>query len=277
MFRAIRRYFGAFFALLSGGIDGARRKLNENPNVIAATFDDIRDQQIASVKSMSDAVAEMIAAKERKVVKVATLTERCADNSEMRDGALAMIDELKGQFDLSTEKGISSLKGTEDYQEAAGAFESLSKEINDDESTLEELELAIAEDEKQLANRLSQLGTMKDEIEKIKSEKQETIADVESAKQERRINDMINGISQNDSGERLQEMRDLRNKMKAQVVVGRKLAGTESASRKDKFKKFANKRKAATEFDNLLGIGKETSSKEEPTKEQEAAATRLPE
>tara|TARA_Y100000034_G_scaffold103692_1_gene129537 strand:- start:12428 stop:13258 length:831 start_codon:yes stop_codon:yes gene_type:complete len=276
MFKAMYRYVKAFFALLTGGINGMRMSLNENRHVIAATFDEIKDEQVASVQAMSDAVAEMIAAKERKVVKSGSLTERVAENAEMRDGALAMIDELKGQFDLTTDEGIEALKATEDYQEASGAYESLSKEIADDENTLEELDQAIEEDEKQLANRLAQLGTMKDQIEKIKEEKQETIADMESAKQEQKINDMINGISQNDSSERLQEMRDMRNKAKAKVKVGRKLAGTETNARKERFKKFAHKKKASSEFDKLLGIGKETAA---PSTEGEATetATQLPE
>jgi phage shock protein A len=278
MFKAIWRYFKAFGALLTGGINGMRSSLNENRHVIAATFDEIKDDQVKAVRSMSDAVAAMIAAKERKVAKVSTLTGRVAENSEMRDGALAMIEELKGQYDLTDDASINKLKATEDYQEAAGAYESLSKEIEDDEHTLDELELAIVEDEAQLSNRLAQLGTMKDQIEKIKQEKHETIADVEAAKQERQINDMINGISDNDSGERLSEMRDMREKMKAQVTVGRKLAGTESASRKERFKKFAQKKKASSEFDNLLGIGKqaEASTKEGAATEQEAT-TQLPE
>jgi phage shock protein A len=276
MFKAILRYIKAFGALLTGGINGARESLNRNRHVIAATYDEIKDDQVGRVQSMSKAVAGMITQKERKITKTKALTERLAENCEMRDGALAMIEELKGQYDLTTPEGVAALKSTEDYQEASGAYESLSKEIEDDEHTIEELELGIAEDEENLAGHLAELGQMKDQVEKIQNEKHETIAAVEAAKAEKEINDMMNGISQNDTGERLQEMRGMRDQLKSEVVVGRKLAGTDSRQRKAKFKKFANKRKANSEFDNLLGIGKEAEAKEGAAKE-EVTTTQLPE
>jgi len=275
MFKAMGRYIKALCAMCVGNMDGARRHLNTNKHVIAATFDEMKDDQVASVQAMSEAVAAMIANKERKIAKAKTLSERVAENVEMRDGALAMIEELKGEYDLTTTEGQEALKATEDYQEAAGAYAGLKSEIEDDESTIAELELAVSEDEEQLSSRLAQLGQMKDQIEKIKEEKHATIADVESAKQEKAVNDMINGISQNDSGERMQEMREMRNQMKAEVVVGRKLAGTDTNARKAKFKKFAKRKNASSEFDDLLGLGKVTASKEGASTEQ--VATKLPE
>ena len=276
MFKAIWRYIKAVGALMTGGVNGMRESLNRNRHVIAATYDEIKDDQVARVQSMSKAVAGMINQKERKITKAKNLTERVAENSEMRDGALAMIEELKGQYDLSTEEGIAALKGTEDYQEAASAYESLTKEIDDDESTIAELELGVAEDEENLAGHLAELGNMKDQIEKIKNEKHETIAAVEAAKAEQEINDMMNGISQNDSGERLNEMREMRDQLKSEVVVGRKLAGTDTKKRKAKFKSFAHKRKSGSEFDNLLGIGKKEEAKEGTATEKETT-TQLPE
>jgi phage shock protein A len=275
MFKAMWRYLCALGALCTGGMNGMRSSLNRNKHVIAATFDELKDDQVAAVKTMSDAVAAMIAAKGRKVEKAKVLTDRVSENAEMRDGAMAMIEELKADFDLTTDEGIEALKATEDYQEASGAYASLKKEIEDDENTIEELELGITEDEAQLAARLAQLGQMKDQIEKIKEEKHATIADVEANKAEKDINDMINGIADNDSGERMQEMRDMRQQMKAEVTVSRKLAGTDSNARKDRFKKFAAKKKASSEFDDLLGLGKVTASKEGASAEQ--VATKLPE
>lgn len=265
MFKAIGRYIKAVFALFTGGINGMRASLNTNKYVIAATFDEITDDQIEAIQTMSTAVASMITAKERKVSKVGDLTAHIKENAEYRDGALAMIDELKNKFNLATEEGISSLKATEDYQQASSAYESLSKEIQDDENTLDELEIGIKEDDEHLASRMAQLSEMKDQIEKIKSEKAETIADVTAAKQERQINDMINGISQNDAGERLAEMRQVRMQAKAEAKVGRTLAGTESKARKAKFKNFAHKRKSSSEFDKLLGISKEIEAKTQET------------
>lgn len=278
MFKAIWRYMKAVGALLTGGLNGMRTSLNQNRHVIAATFDEIKGDQVARVQSMSKAVAGMITQKERKVVSLKEATNRVAENTEMRDGAFAMIEELKakGQYDLTTDAGVAELKATEDYQEAAGAYASLSKEIEDDEHTITELELAIADDETNLAGHLAQLGEMKDQVAKIASEKHETIAAVEAAKAEKEINDMMNGISESDTGERLQEMRDVRDNLKAEVQVGRKLAGTDTKQRKAKFKKFALKKKANNEFDDLLGLGKKATTKEGAATEQEKA-TQLPE
>jgi len=276
MFKAIARYMKAVFALLTGGVNSMRESLNQNKHVIAATFDEIADDQISAVNTMQEVVSQMLAAKERKVSKIEELSKRIKENGEIRDGAKIMVMELKEKFDLTTPEGQAALKNTSEYKEAASAYENLSKEIEDDENTLAELELAVEEDEQQLSNRLVQLGEMKDQIEKIKREKRETIADVEASKQEIEINNLINGISESATGSRLQELRELRQNVKAKVKITRTLAGTETKTRKAEFKKFVQKAKANSEFDELLGLGKTVSSQEE-VNETEKETTKLPE
>lgn len=276
MFRAISRYVRAFFALITGGLDSMRQTLNENKHVISATYDEIIEDQRKRVVSMSDAIGGMIQSEQRKVNKIEELSKRMGENEELRDGAVAMIEELKKDYDLNTEEGIEALKSSSEYIEASTAYESLTKDIDDDQSTITELEEALAEDRVQLSNYKSQLGTMKDQIDKIKSEKHETIAQVEASKQEREVNDLINNISRDTSSDRLREMRETRDRVKSQAKVSRELAGTETNSRREKFKNFARKRKSASEFDKLLGLGKETSSKEGASKEEEKTA-QLPE
>ena len=123
---------------------------------------------------------------------------------------------------------------------------------------------------------------MQRDIEKLKSEAADAVADVITAKEERDLSDMLNGISKDGMAKELQDMRDLRHEMRAEARVSREMAGTDSKAQESQFLEYARSNTATDEFDALLGVaegteGAETAASEPEQVEKTSSDSILPE
>ena len=120
---------------------------------------------------------------------------------------------------------------------------------------------------------------MQRDIEKLKSEAADAVADVITAKEERDLADMITGISKDGMAKELQDMRELRQEVRAEARVSKEMAGTDSKSQEAQFLEFARSHTANDEFDSLLGLaeGAETAPSEPKQKESTSTDSILPE
>jgi hypothetical protein len=92
------------------------------------------------------------------------------------------------------------------------------------------------------------------DLEKLKEEKHEAVADVLSAKEEEQIADMMTGLSNDRTSEELQELRELRQKAGAKARVSRELAGLDTKRAEADFMEYAQNSAANDEFDTLIGL-----------------------
>jgi hypothetical protein len=95
------------------------------------------------------------------------------------------------------------------------------------------------------------------DLDKIKEEKHDAVADILSATEEKQIADMVNGISNDKTTEELQRLREMRQKASANARVSRELAGMDSKKAESEFLEYAQKSAADDEFDALIGLSKE--------------------
>ena len=93
-----------------------------------------------------------------------------------------------------------------------------------------------------------------EELEKVKSEANEAVADMVTAQEEKDISDMMTGISEDGSASQLSEMRELRRKAKAEARIASELAGTDTKSQEAEFLEYARTSEANSEFDALIGL-----------------------
>ena len=73
------------------------------------------------------------------------------------------------------------------------------------------------------------------DLDKIKSEQSEAVADLITAREQEEIADMLSGISMDGTSAELTWMREIREKAKARSKVAQELAGTDSKSEEEKF------------------------------------------
>ncbi len=269
MFRAIWRYFRAIGYMITGNIDAARMALSTNPAVIQATFDSIISEKGKRIRQYKDAVGAMIAQEEKKSAELRRQTEEVERLSKLRDGAAAMARKVVERHGGDVE----AVKQDPEYVKCQSAFKDFSSTLAEKEARCKELEEDIAEIQRSVDGHKVQLESLLRDLEKIKQEKHETVADMITAKEERELADMMAGISEDRTSQELQEMRDLRHKAKATARVSREVAGADARRSEEEFLVYAEKSAADSEFDALIGLAQKT----EPEKAEPEDKARIPE
>lgn len=270
MFRAIGRYFRALGYLMTGRVDQARRAVSQDPAVVQATFDNIIQEKKKRISQYKDAVGAMIAQEEKKKAALKRVTNEVQRHRKLRDGAAAMARKLVEKHNGDGE----AVRNDPDYIKCQAAFKDFSTTLKEKESHADELEADIQEFEKNISGHKTQLQGLLREIEKLKTEKHETVAEILTAKEEREISDMLSGISQDKTNEELQELRDIRDNAKATARISREIAGVDAERSEQEFLEYASETVADSEFDALIGLTKESDSSSE---EAPSERTQIPE
>ena len=278
---AIWRYVRSFLYLITGQIDKSRRALDSNPNVMKAKFNDIIKSKVDQIHTYKQAVATLIAQQEKKMAKVKALTQDVRKLENLKAGALAMakqtVAKLQGEGKTKEE-----VHADPEYKKCLTAYNDFAATLIEKQDHIKDLEGDIGEYDGSIANHKINLQQLQRDIEKLKSEAADAVADVITSKEERDLADMLNGISKDGMGKELQDMRDLRHEMRAEARVSREMAGTDTKVQEAEFLEYARSNTATDEFDALLGMaegteGAETAASEPEQLEKTSSDSILPE
>jgi len=257
MFKAITRWFKAVGYLLTGQIDSARRVIDTNPHVIKAKYDEIVRDKISRIHQYKQAVAGLIAQEEKKIAKVKNLTDEVANLERLKAGALAKAKQTVEKLKTSG-KTQEQIHADEDYKRCLSAFNDFSSTLVEKQDRITELEQDIGEYRKNISDHKVQLQQLLRDVEKVKSEAADTVADVITSKQEKELAETLAGIAQDGTAEELQGLRDMRQELKAEAKVTRELAGTDTKAQEAEFLEYARQSQSSSEFDALIGLASET-------------------
>lgn len=260
VFAALGRYFRAVGYLFTGRIDEARRALMVDPNVVRATYDEIHRDHVNRILEFRRALATMIAQQEKKTAQKATLEEECAKLEALRAGALA-----KGKKRTDTlqkaGKTAEEIQHDEDFVKCQAAFKDFGSTLAEKRGRIEDLTAGITQDGERIRQLTLQLNEMMRELDKIKVEGAETIADLIAAREEKAVSDLISGLSRDGTAERRAELRDLRAHAKAEARVARTTAGMDTKAAEADFLDYARTSEANDEFAQLVGLAGKTDAK----------------
>jgi len=281
MFGAIGRWFKAVWYKLTGAMDQARRGLDTDPHVMRAKFDEIIKGKVNQIHTYKQAVATLIAQQEKKMAKVKSLTNEVQKLENLKAGALAMakqaVAKLQGEG-----KTNEVVHADPNYKKCLTAYNDFAATLTEKQDHIKDLEGDIGEYDGSIANHKINLQQLQRDIEKLKSEAADAVADVITSKEETELADMINGISKDGMAKELQNLRDLRHEMRAEARVSREMAGTDSKVQEAEFLEYARSNTATDEFDALLGMaegteGAETAASEPERLEKTSSDSILPE
>lgn len=278
MFGAIGRWFKALGYLLTGRIDSARRALDTDPHVIRAKYDAVVREKVGRIQVYKQAVAGLIAQQEQKVAKVKQLTDEVANLERLKAGALAKARQTVAALKA---RGLTEdqVKEDEDYKRCLAAYNDFSSTLAEKKDHIADAEKDIATYSKSIGDHKVQLQQLLREVDKLRAEAHDAVADIITAKQEKEIADMLAGIAQDGTAQELQGMRQLRQEVRAEARVSRELAGTDTKVQEAEFLDYARRTAASTEFDSLIGLGTPaapTPVSDAPAKSQDKGAA-LPE
>jgi len=269
MFRAIGRYLRAIGYLFTGRIDKARQTLMTNPNVMRATYDQVIRDKTTRIHQYKDAVAGMIGQEEKKKSQLKQLTEEIEQLERMRSGAAAMAKKVVAKHNGD----IEAVKQDVEYARCQTAFKDFSTTLAEKEQRVADLEADLGTLSQNIGNHKVQIQGILRDLNKIKEEKHDAVADVISAREEQQIADMVSGISDDRTSQELTELRDLRRNVKAKARMSREMSGLDAKRDETEFLAYAAEGAATDEFDALIGLAAEPEKDEGDT----AEGTKIPE
>ena len=253
MFGALGRWFKAVWYKVTGKIDESRRGLDTDPHVMRARYDDVIKGKVNQIHTYKQAVAKLIAQQEKKMAKVKSLTEEVNKLEDLKSGALAMarkaVAKLEGEG-----KTKEQIHADPEYKKCLTAYNDFAATLTEKQDHIKDLEGDVDEYDSSIGNHKINLQQLQRDIEKLKSEAADAVADVITSKEETELADMINGISRDGMAKELQDMRELRHEMRAEARVSREMAGTDNKMQEAQFLEYARNTTATDEFDALLGM-----------------------
>jgi len=276
MMGAIVRWFKAIGYLLTGRIDSARRVIDSNPHVIRAKYDQIVRDKVGQIHTYKQAVAGLIAQQENKIAKVQRLTDEVEKLERLRAGALAKAKQNVQRL-TAAGKSKDEIQADEDYKKCLAAYNDFSSTLTEKQDHITENERDIEGYAKTISEHKVQLQGLLRDVEKIKGEASDAVADVITAKQERDLADMLSGIAKDSSSEELQRLRQMRQEIKAEARISKELAGTDTKAQEVEFLEYARQSTATSEFDALIGLAEQPESKAAPAADRPEKGSTLPE
>ena len=256
MFRAIGRWIKALGYLLTGQVDAARRTLDTNPHVVRARYDEVIREKTSRIHQYKQAVAQLIAQEQKKVQKLKELTDDVQRLEGLKAGALAKAKQVTQEL-KSAGKSADEIKADVDYQKCLAAYNDFSSTLAEKQERIAEIEADVAEYRKSIDDHKVQLQGLLREIETLKSEAADAVADMITAKQENEIAEALAGIAKDGTAEDLQQLRDMRQEIKAEAKISKELAGTDTKAQEAEFLDYARKTQSSDEFDALIGLAEE--------------------
>jgi chromosome segregation ATPase len=250
MFRAIGRLFKALGYLLTGRIDDARKALMLNPNVVQANYDEIITDKTTRLQTYKKAVAGLITQQEGKMQKLKDQTTEANKYEQLKAGAAAKAKNLVQQIGNNPE----AVRGNAEYQKCQAAYRDFSSTLEEKQKMIVELEQDVKGLTAQIATHKTTMNSLLREIDRLKGEKHEAVAEIISSKQEKEIADMLSGISEDKTQKELQELREVRNQARAEARISREVAGVTAKQSEDEFLGFATNSKADNEFEKMVGL-----------------------
>lgn len=265
------RYFKAFWYMLTGWFSKKTEKLQENKHVMAATFDKSIDKSEDRIKTVRDAITELIMVEQNIKNDVKMLGDDIEKLSKVKIGAqTAMqkrIDLLKSQ-----NKSKEQILADFEFLKHKNAFDDASSTLTQKLDRMGDKEKMLQTRQGQLAQYKIQLQEMHRETEELKQEKHEAIADIEIAKQSEEINAALAQIPVDTTDNDLAAARKARQRAQARATVTAEMIGHDAKSTQAEYLNYAEEQQTSKELDTLLNWGDET-----PTKEEKLSPAKLPE
>ncbi len=281
MFGALGRWLKALMYLFTGRLDAARRALDTNPHVVRAKYDDIIREKTDRIHQYKQAVAGLIAQQEGKMAKVKGLTDEVGRLERLKAGALAKAKQSVAKLQ-GAGKPKDSIQTDPDYQKCLSAFNDFSSTLDEKQDRITELENDVESYRHRIGDHKIQLQSLLREIESLKSEASDAVADMITSKQEKEIGETLAGIAKDGTAAELQRMRQLRQEVKAEAKVTKELSGASAKAEEEEFLEYARTSSSNSEFEALVGLGKaeeaEKDEKESGKEQGESEGSpRLPE
>ena len=262
MANGFTRFFNAIWYTLTGKAHESADRMMENPEAVRGAYEDIINDKKGNIQRYKQAIGQLIALVEQKRSTVKSLTDEVERLEELKSGAIAKAQQTAAQLQgdgLSQEE----IKVHGEYTRCVTAYQDFNSNLVEKTDRITELENEIEGAQSDIESHKLQITSLHRDLDKIKSEQSEAVADLITAREQEEIADMLSGISMDGTSAELTRMREIREKAKARSTVAQELAGTDSKSEEEEFLTAARSSATNDEFDALIFGAQQTDAKTE--------------
>ncbi len=278
MANGFTRFFKAIWYTLTGRAHESADRMMENPEAVRGAYEDIINDKKGNIQRYKQAIGQLIALVEQKRSAVKNLTDEVERLEELKSGAIAKAQQTAAglQSEGLTQEEI---KQHAEYTRCVTAYQDFNSNLQEKTGNITELENEIEGAQADIESHKLQITNLHRDLDKIKSEQSEAVADLITAREQEEIADMLSGISMDGTSAELTRMREIREKAKARSKVAQELAGTDSKSEEEEFLTAARSSATSDEFDSLIFGAQQTDAKtdtETEAKKQTDSDSELP-
>ena len=279
MANGITRFFKAIWYTLTGRAHESADRLMENPEAVRGAYEDIiRDKQ-GNVQRYKQAIGQLMALVEQKKGTLKSLTDDINRLEDLKSGAIAKAKTTAAELQNSG-MAPEEVKQHSEYVRCVTAYNDFHSTLEEKNARVVELEADIERAQQDIEAHKLQITSLHRDLNKIKTEQSEAVADLITAREQEDIADMLSGISMDGTSAELTRMREIREKAKGRSQVAQELAGTDSRTEEEEFLTAARTTAASDEFDSLIFGAQQTDTaaaqKAEPQKQPASADSELP-
>ena len=277
MANGFTRFFKAIWYTLTGRAHESADRMMENPEAVRGAYEEIINDKKGNIQRYKQAIGQLMALVEQKKTAVKNLTDEVDRLEELKAGAIAKAQQTAAQLQgdgLSQEE----IKVHAEYTRCVTAYQDFNSNLVEKSGRITELENEIEGAQADIESHKLQITNLHRDLDKIKSEQSEAVADLITAREQEEISDMLSGISMDGTSAELTRMREIREKAKARSKVAQELAGTDSKSDEEEFLTAARASATSNEFDALIFGAQQTDTqkKTEPEKSKTDSDSELP-
>lgn len=171
----------------------AQKILMDNPEAVRGVYEDIiRDKQ-ENIQRYKQAIGQLIAIVEQKKGSLKGLTDDIEKLEKMKAGAIAKSKNVSSELKLS---GLSDreIKQHPDYIKHTHSYNDFDSTVNEKNARIDKLEPDIASAQQDIEHHKSNIVQLHHDVEKIKTEQSEAVADLITAREKEEINGILSDI-----------------------------------------------------------------------------------
>jgi phage shock protein A len=228
-------YFGKLWAVLRGFfIRAGDEVVSSSPQAIQATYASAIDDAKRRYKEMEKAVAMLASQRERTEMNVKELGREEIELHRRLEGALASAE---------------SEPDNQVHREAGARYLTRIKEIGEKQA---QLNTDLQTQSQRVDEYKVKLRSFTDEIQRLKKEQGEMMAEFISTQQVLALEDRLKGLGETAVDESLVAIRDKVAQMRAQVKIAGEMRGAAVQSHDEVYERIGTEKEAKDRFDEML-------------------------
>jgi len=172
--------------------------LMESPESVRGVYEDIIREKQGNIQRYKNAIGQLIALVENKKNSLKGLTDDIDKLEKMKAGAIAKAKSTAAEL-RDTGASDEEIKQHPDYVQQITSYNDYHSTLEEKNARVAKLEQDIGRAQADIETHKLQITTLHRDLEKVKTEQSEAVADLIAARTQQEVDDLLSGIRKDDT------------------------------------------------------------------------------